>query len=31
MSFQHMDNQGDKRLGLVVLYEGELPDVECAY
>jgi len=29
--FNHMDNQGAKWLGLVVLYEGETPDVEWVF
>lgn len=29
--FNHMDNQGAKCLGLVVLYEGETPDVEWVF
>jgi len=29
--FNHMNNQGAKWLGLVVLYEGETPDVEWVF
>ena len=29
--FNHMDNEGAKRLGLIVLYEGETPDVEWVF